>query len=226
MPFDRRASMGVRVAGRYALGGSPERFDRELPGPGCRRPVRIVDVHVVEVEKEGLGEVADHLADPAVHAGRAVPQALLVEALEPPAEAAVGIEVGGALAHDRARRDRGGRVAVLPEDLGQGRNPGRNPHAPVRLADELQGRPAGEDGVDRREGARSLGVGAVEDVAAPGEGRDVGGGVPVIAVEVEALGAQGVDQYDDHVGARGWGGLRRLRRAAPPHCERRHEGGA
>lgn len=134
-----------------------------------------------------------------VDARGVLPHAGVVEPVEAPVEPAVGVEPARVLADDRARGDRDGGVALLAENLRHRRHALRNPHAPVRLPGEPGRGEAGQERVDRREGTGRLGPGLLEEEALLGEGIEMGRGGAPVAVGSQALGAERVDQEDDHV---------------------------
>ena len=193
----------------------PEHSLREMalrPGGRLIGPVR---VHVVEVEEERRLELAQELARPRGDAAGVAPQTLLVEALEAAPEAAAGVEAGGRDAHDRARRHRGGREAGLRQDLGQRHLAGGDAHRVAGLAEEARRVARGEERVDRREGARRLAPGALEEHALGGEGIEVGRRGAAVAVGADVVGAQRVDQHEDDVARRRRAAAGEARRGRP-----------
>ena len=164
-----------------------------------RRPIGVVGVEVVQVGEEGLLQAADRGERHVRHAARVPPLAVLVEGGEPAAEAAVWVVMAGCRPHDRARRHGGGLPAPLGQHLGERRDPLGDAERAAGLGQEVRGVPRGEQRVDRGEGARGLGSGALEEVAARGQGVEVGGRRARVAVGAHVVGPQGVEHHDQDV---------------------------
>ncbi len=164
-----------------------------------RRVVGAVRVEVVQVEEEGLAQTLAHGERALGHARGVLPQAGLVEAREAAAEAAVRVEAGRVLAHDRARRHRRGGEAARAEQLGDRRDLLGDAERAVLLAEEARRVTRGEQRVDGRVGARSLRARVFEEVALGGQRIEAWARRPPVAVGAQVIGAQRVDEHDDDV---------------------------
>src|SRR6185295_19162334 len=119
--------------------------------------------------------------------------------LEAAREAAVRVVLRRAPADYRARRHGDRPVAPAPEDLGQRRDPLRDPHPAPRLAQE-DGRPArGQDRVDRRKRAGRLAPRLLEEDPFARERREARRRLLAVAIGREVIRPQRVEQDEDDV---------------------------
>ena len=201
-----------RAQGRAARRGFVE--ERRVPGRG--RLVGRVRVHVVQPEQERavglrLAEVADPVPGDRARAVHLRGERLLLPRLAVAVEAPRVPERGG----DVGVVDGGHRlVPRVLQDAGQRRVPPEEEGVALAVAG-LRREAAGHDPDEAAAGLGPVGVGLLEDGAAPGEGVHPRARRPAVPVRAHVVGAQRVDRDEQNAHPiarrRRAGGRRRLR---------------
>ncbi len=211
LPVEGLVVVGAGVLGRVALGG----VGLEHPVEGRRGDVRDVGVHGVHVDEGRQPLPGGHPLQRGVHHHVGVHQ--LAPSVVFPVKAGEEVEAGieGRLRPvDHRVGDGGpGGPPLLVEPPGQG-HVGRVEGVAQLDRAVLAGQARREDRGHRGLGPGGVGDRLLEDHRVGGEGVELGGGAPVVAVDPGVVRPQGVDQVDD-------GQRRRVsghgqRRGAPP----------
>ena len=167
----------------------------------ARRPVGLVRIDVVEVEKERLGKGIQELEGTRIDTVRRPLETALVEDVEAGLEASLPIDRRRGGTDDEARRHGSGGVAAVAQAGREIGGVGWHGHAVgVETIQEVLWPARREQRVDRRKSAAGVGpAGSEDDAAVAREAIERRTRPALIAVEREPVGAERVDQDDDEI---------------------------